>query len=129
MNSSKNLSHVFTIDKGKQWGTTFKIDTGGFVFSCFFDSGAEISCMNMETVAKLGLLSKMTYSSVTVNTTSGQNIGVAGDVYINFKIGRKHSFKHRFAVCEHLTRPFILCEDFLSKHYMTLGWAQVRKEH
>ena len=40
-------SSVHTIDTSKTRGTTFKIDTGGYVFSCLFDSGAEISCMNM----------------------------------------------------------------------------------
>ena len=120
-------SQVFTIDKGKKRGTTFKIDTVGFVFSCLFDSGAEISCMNIETVATLGLLGKMTNSFVTVNTASGQNMGVAGDMYITFKIGKKYSFTHRFVVCECLSRPFILEEDFLSRHYMTLGWTPGKK--
>ena len=56
--------------------------------------------MNMNTVAALGLLGKLTQSSVTVNMASGQNMGVAGDVHVNFKIGRKYSFTHRFVVCE-----------------------------
>ena len=105
----------------------FKIDTGGFVFSCLFDSGAEISCMNMDTVTALGLLGKLTQSSVTVNTASGQNMGVAGDLIVSFKIGRKHSFTHRFVVCENLTRPFILGADFMSQHCMRLGWAPGKK--
>ena len=108
-------------------GTTFKIDTGGFVFSCLFDSGAEISCMNMDTVATLGLLGKLTRSSVTVNTASGQNMGVADNVQVNFKIGRKYSFTQMFVVCENLTRPFILGANFMSKHYMKLGWAPGKK--
>ena len=103
---------MYTIDTGKKQGTMFKIDTGGYVFSCLFDSGAEISCMNMDTVATLGLLGKMVDSSVTVNTASGQNMGVAGDVYVSFEIGRSYSFTHIFIVCEHLSRPFILGEDF-----------------
>ena len=77
------------------------------MFSCLFDSGAEISCMNMDTVATLGLLGKLTQSSVTVNMASRQNMGVAGDVQENFKIDRKYSVTHRFVVCENLTRPFI----------------------
>ena len=105
----------------------FKIDTGGFVFSCLFDSGAEISCMNMDTVAALGLLGKLTRSSVTVNMASRQNMGVAGDVQVNFKIGRKYSFTQMFVVCENLTRPFILGANFMSKHYMKLGWAPGKK--
>ena len=118
---------MFTINKGTARGTTFKIDTGGFVCSCLFDSGAEICCMNMDTVATLGLLGKLTQSSVTVNMASRQNMGVAGDVQVNFKIGRKYSFTHRFVVCENLTRPFILGADFMSQHYMKLGWAPGRK--
>ena len=118
---------MFTIDKGTARGTTFKIDTGGFVFSCLFDSGAEISCMNMATVATLGLLGKLTQSSVTVNMASGQNMGVAGDVQVNFKIGRKYSFTYRFVVCENLTRLFILGTNFMSQHYMKLGWVPGKK--
>ena len=105
----------------------FKIDTGGFVFSCLFDSGAEISCMNMDTVAALGLLGKLTRSSVTVNMASRQNMGAACNVQVNFKIGRKYSFTQMFVVCENLTRPFILGADFMSKHYMKLGWAPGKK--
>ena len=111
LNGGKDSSQVFTINKGTEQGTTFKIDTGGFIFSCLFDSGAEISCMNMDTVATLGLLGKLTQSSVTVNMAHGQNMGVAGDVKVNFKIGRMYSFTHRFVVCENLTRPFILDAD------------------
>ena len=83
--------------------------------------------MNMDTVAALGLLGKLTRSSVTVNMASRQNMGVAGDVQVNFKIGRKYSFTQKFVVCENLTRPFILGADFMSKHYMKLGWAPGKK--
>ena len=76
----KSSSSVHTIDTGKTRGNTFKIDTGGYVFSCFFDSGAEISCMNMEMVAAFGLTSKITPGSISVNTANGDHMGVAGDV-------------------------------------------------
>ena len=118
---------MFTINKGTEQGITFKIDTGGFIFSSLFNSGAEISCMNMDTVAALGLLGQLTQSSVTVNTASRQNMGIAGDLRVNFKIGRKYSFTHRFVVCENLTKPFILGADFMSQHYMKLGWAPGKK--
>ena len=81
MNSS---SGIYTIDTGKSRGTTFKIDTGGYVFSCLFDSGVEISCMNMETIAALGLTSQITSSSVSVNTVNGDHMGVAGNVRVHF---------------------------------------------
>ena len=81
----------------------------------------------MDTVAALGLLGKLTQSSLTVNTASRQNKGVTGDVRVNFKIGRKYSFTHRFVVCKNVTRPFILGADFMSQHYMKLGWAPGKK--
>ena len=120
-------SSVYTIDTGKSRGTTFKIDTGGYVFSCLFDSGAEISCMNMETVATLGLMSQITPSSVSVNTANGDHMGVAGNVRVHFKIGKKCSFTHSFVVCERLSHPFIIGEDFMRKHYMSLQWVPENK--
>ena len=115
------------VDTSKTRGTTFKIDTGGYVFSCLFDSGAEISCMNMEMVATLGLTSQITPSSISVNTANGDHMGVAGDACVNFKIGRKFSFTHNFAVCERLSHPFIIGEDFMRKHYMSLQWVPENK--
>ena len=67
-------------------------------FSCLFDSGAEISCMNMETVATHGLTSQITPSSVSVNTVNRDHMGVAGNVRVHFKIGKKFSFTHSFVV-------------------------------
>ena len=114
-------SGVYTIDTGKSRGTTFKIDNGGYVFSCLFDSGAEISCINMETVAALGLTSQITPSSISVNTANGDHMGSY------FKIGKKCSFTHSFVVCERLSHPFIIGEDFMRKHYMSLQWAPENK--
>ena len=108
-------------------GTTFKIDTGGYVFSCLFDSGAEISCVNMEIVATFGLTSQITPSSISVNTANGDHMGVAGDVRVNFKTGRKFSFTHNFVVCKRLHCPFIIGEDFMRKHYMSLQWVHENK--
>ena len=124
MNSS---SSVYTIDTGKTRGTTFKKDTGGYVFSCLFDSGAEISCMNMETVATIGLTSQITPDSISVNTENGDQMGVAGDVRVNLKIGRKFSFTHNFIVCERLSHPLIIGEDIMRKHYMPLQWVPENK--
>ena len=99
----------------------------GYVFSCLFDSGAEISCMNMETVATLGLTSQITPSSISVNTVNGDHMGVAGDVRVHFKIGKKCSFTHSFVVCERLSHSFIIGEDFMRKHYMSLQWVPENK--
>ena len=53
-------------------------------------------------------------------------MGVKGSVMVNFKIG-PCSFTHKFMVCEGLTRPFILGEEFLSHHCFTLGWSDDNK--
>ena len=105
----------------------FKIDAGGYIFSCLVDSGAEISCMNMETVATLGLTSQIAPSSISVNTVNGDHMGVAGDVWMQFKIGRKFSFTHSFVVCERLSCLFIIGEDFMRKHYVSLQWVPENK--
>ena len=112
---------------GKSRGTTFKIDTGGYVFSCLFDSGTEISCMNMETIAALGLTSQITPSSVSVNTVNGDHMGVAGNVRVHFEIGKKCSFTYSFVVCKRLCHLFIIGEDFMRKHYMSLQWVPENK--
>ena len=81
----------------------------------------------METIAALGLTSQITPSSVSVNTANGDHMGVVGDVRVNFKIGKKYSFTHNFIVCERLSRPFIIGEDFMRKHYMSLQWVPENK--
>ena len=126
-NYLSSSSSVYTIDTGKSRGTTFKIDTGGYVFSCLFDSGAEISCMNMETISTLGLMSQITPSSVSINTANGDHMGFAGNVRVHFKIGKKCSFTHSFVVCKRLSHLFIIGEDFMRKHYMSLQWVPENK--
>ena len=81
----------------------------------------------METVAALGLTSQITPSSISVNTANGDHMGVAGDVCVNFKIGRKFSFTHYFVVCKRLSHLFIIGEDFMRKHYILLQWVPKNK--
>ena len=81
----------------------------------------------MQTIATLGLMSQITPSSVSVNTANGDHMGVAGDVRVQFKIGKKCSFTHSFVVCERLSCPFIIGEDFMRKHYMSLQWVPENK--
>ena len=81
----------------------------------------------METVTALGLTSQITPSSISVNTANGDHMGVAGDVWVTFKIGRKCSFTHSFVVCERLSHPLIIGEDFMRKHYMSLQWVPENK--
>ena len=117
---------MFFINQGRTRGTTFKIDTGGYVFSCLFDTGAKVSCMNVETCTALGLLHSISDTNTQVNTVSGQDMGILGHVMVTFKLG-KQSFTHKFLVCRFLTRPFILGEDYLSKNCMHMEWDGNRR--
>ena len=73
-------------------------------------------------MATLGLLSQISDNNISIRTANGQDMGVRGSVMVNFKIGPS-SFSHKFVVCEGLTRPFIIGEEFLSWHCFTLGWT------
>ena len=81
----------------------------------------------MEMAPALGLTSQITPSSISVNTANEDHMGVAGNVRVNFKIGRKFSFTHSFVVCKRLSHPFIIGEDFMRKHYMSLQWVPENK--
>ena len=81
----------------------------------------------METIATLGLTSQITPSSVSVHTANGDHMGVAGNVRIHFKIGKKCSFTHSFVVGEKLSHLFIIGEVFMRKHYMSLQWVPENK--
>ena len=113
---------VLFIQTGSTKGTTFKINVGGLVFSSLFDTGAQVSCIKYDTVATLGLLSQISDNNISIRMANGQDMGIRGSVMVNFKIGPS-SFSHKFVVCEGLTRPFILGEEFLSQHCFTLGWT------
>ena len=100
----------------------FKIKVNNSVFSSLFDTGAQVGCIKYDTIAALGLLHQISDNNVCIRTTNGQDMGVKCSVMINFKIGLCR-FTHKFMVCEGLTRPFILGEEFLSLHCFKLGWT------
>ena len=101
-------------------GTTFKIKVNNLVFSSLFDTGTQVSCIKYDTVATLS------DNNVNVRTANGQDMGVKGSVMVNFKMGLC-SFRDKFVVCEGLTRPIILGEEFLSHYCFTLGWTDGNK--
>ena len=117
---------VFVINTGKTKGTTFKIKVKDLAFSSLFDTGAQVSCIKYDTVSELDLLHQVSESSTCIRTANGQDVGVKGSIVINFHIGNC-SFTHRFIVCNGITRPFILGEDFLSRHCFKLGWTDDNK--
>ena len=74
----------------------------------------------------MGLLHQISDSSTCIRTANGQDVGVRGSVMINFKI-ESCSFTHKSIVCNGITRPFILGEDFLSHHCFKLGCTDDNK--
>ena len=85
-----------------------------------------MSCIKYDTVAALGLLHQISDSSTCIRTANSQDVGVKGSIVVSFKIG-PCSFTHKFVVCEGITRPFILGEEFLSHHSFKLGWTDGNK--
>ena len=85
-----------------------------------------MSCIKYDTVATLGLLHKISGSSTCIRTTNSQDVGVKGSIVVSFKIG-PCSFIHKFVVCEGITRPFILGEEYLRHHCFKLGWTNCNK--
>ena len=117
---------VFIINTGKMKGTTFKIKVKDLAFSSLFDTGAQVSCIKYDTVSEMELLHQISDSSTCIRTANGQDVGVKGSVLVSFQI-RPCSFTHKFIVCKGITRPFILGEDFLSRHCFKLGWTDDNK--
>ena len=74
----------------------------------------------------MGFLHQISSSSTSIRTANSQDVGVKGSFVVSFKIG-PCSFIHKFIVCEGITRPFILGEEFLSHHYFKLGWTDDNK--
>ena len=74
----------------------------------------------------LSLLGQISDNNINVRTANGQDMGIEGSVMVNFKIGPS-SFAHKFVVCEGLTRPFTLGQEFQSCHCFTLGWTDDKK--
>ena len=110
---------VLFIQTSSTKGTTFNINVDHLQFSSLFDRGTQVSYIKYDMVAALSLLSQISDNNINVRTENGQDVGVKGSVKVNFRIGPS-SFAHKFIVCEGLTRPFILGEEFLSHHCFTL---------
>ena len=117
---------VFFINTGKTKGTTFKIKVKDLVFSSLFYTGAQVSCIKYDTITEMGILHQISDSSTCIRNANGQDVNVRGLVMISFKIA-SCSFTHKFIVCNGITRPFILGEDFLSCHCFKLGWTDDNK--
>ena len=96
-----------------------KLKVKDLAFSSLFDTGAQVSCIKYDTVSELDLLHQISESSTCIRAANGQDVGVKGSIVVNFQIGHC-SFTHKFIVCNGITRPFVLGEDFLSHHCFKL---------
>ena len=90
-------------------------------FHACFDTGAEVSCMNIETCTALGLLNSISDTNTQVNTVSGQDMGFLGHVMVTFNSASRVLLTS-FLFVDFLQRPFILGEDYLSKNCMHMEW-------
>ena len=74
--SNSTVEEVFIINTGKTKGTTFRIKVKDLAFSSLFDTGAQVSCINYDTVTEMGLLHQISDSSTCIRTANAQDVGV-----------------------------------------------------
>ena len=73
---TRKIKRYYSFKLGSTKGTTFKIHFGGLVFSCLFDTGAQVCCIKYDMVAALGLLSKISDNNISIRTANGQDMGI-----------------------------------------------------
>ena len=116
---------VLCIQTGSTKGTTFKINVDNLVLSSLFDTGAQVSCIKYDTVAALGLLSKISDNNINVRTANGQDMGIKGLVMVNFKIGPS-SFNTQICCMWRINKTFYFRYRIpqSSLFYTRLDWWQ-----
>ena len=87
------------------------------------DSGAEISIMNRKITELFPETELLRSTEVTLRTATGESIPVAGEMEVNFKLGKCH-LKHTFVVAENITQNVIIGRDCLRAHGMTIDFRQ-----
>ena len=103
-------------------GTTFPTKVGSTLCNALIDTGATRSCMSEAYYRTLQLNSIHSLSNMHVRSATGSNLSPLGIVNCTFEL-RKTVFTSDFIVCQNLTRPLILGQDFLMKNHVTVRYS------
>ena len=89
------------------------------------DTGASISCISPELLAKLNIGSDLVSLSNSVSSVKGANnrhLNILGDVTLCVQI-MENQFIHSFSILEDLIVPILLGLDFLNEYKFKLDFA------
>ena len=114
---------IYTTTIGYDTGTTFPITINGHTVKALLDTGAERSCMNLDTFKKLKLKNLNTSYIPTLKGATGHDMLAQGittcDIHINDLM-----FSNSFIVCTRQNRPIILGRDFTIWNAISVGWTR-----
>ena len=120
INSASREIDCFTIALGKKTGMTFPVDIHNQTVNALYDTGAGCSLINYSMYEKLGMNVDKGYQP-TVKSSTGEDMGVLGQVTFTFKIDDT-PFTLSFIACRHMTRHMILGTDFTAMNFVGVIW-------
>ena len=104
-------------------GTVFPIVVNGRTVRALLDTGAERSCMNLDTYEKLKINCLNTSFMPTLKGATGHDMLTKGVTTFDFTIN-EHTFTNSFIVCTKMSRPIILGRDFTIPNAISVGWTR-----
>ena len=104
-------------------GMVFPILVNGRTVRALLDTGAERSCMNLDTYEKLKINCLNTSFMPTLKGATGHDILTKGITTFDFMIN-EHTFTNSFIVCTKMSRPIILGRDFTIPNAISVGWTR-----
>ena len=117
------VHEIYTTTIGYDTGTVFPIQVNGRTVRALLDTGAERSCMNLDTYEKLKLNHLNTSFVPTLKGATGHDMLTKGITTFDFTIN-EHTFTNLFIVCTKMSRPIILGRDFTIPNAISVGWTR-----
>ena len=121
--TNSHVHEIYTTTIGYDTGTVFPIQVNGRTVRALLDTGAEWSCMNLDTYEKLKINHLNTSFMPTLKGATGHDMLARGITTSDFTIN-EHTFTNSFIVCTKMSRPIILGRDFTIPNAITVGWTR-----
>ena len=121
--TNSHVHEIYTTTIAYDTGTVFPIQVNGRTVRALLDTGAEWSCMNLDTYEKLKINCLNTSFMLTLKGATGHDMLAKGITTFDFMIN-KHTFTNSFIVCTKMSRPIILGRDFTMPNTISVGWTR-----
>ena len=118
--TNPHVHEIYTTTIGYDTGTVFPIQVNGRTVRALLDTGAEWSCMNLDTYEKLKINHLNTSVVPTLKGATGHDMLTRGITMFDFTIN-EHTFTNSFIVYAKMSRPIILGRDFTIPNAITVG--------